>query len=251
MTITGGLKMVDQTKTDITFVLDRSGSMVSVENEAISGVNRILEDQRALGLDVRVTLNLFNDEFKTIYSGRPISDAPNLTLADFSPFGFTALHDAIGKSIFETGKRLADTPEVDRPGKVIFVIVTDGAENSSMKYKGPQLAEMIKHQKEKYLWDFIFLGANQDASLVGSSLNIGTTLSTSASRAGTAQAYASTSTLLLNKALAPDATASMSVSYTVQDQQAQVALGAPFAQQSRVGTILPNGNYVPFGAPNT
>lgn len=235
--------MADQSKTDITFVLDRSGSMAVIRTDTEGGFNQLIADQKALKADVRVSLMQFDDVFEEVYSALPVEEVPELRL---EPRGFTALHDAIGITIKKTGERLAKLPESERPGKVIFVIMTDGGENASREYLN-KIEPLIKHQRETYNWDFVFIGANQDAVLTGNGLGIGINLSMAANSAGTAQAYASTSALLWNKAVAPDAIASIAVSYTEQDQQAQIALGAV----QPVGTFLPNVSYVPFGAPNT
>jgi hypothetical protein len=96
------------------------------------------------------------------------------TIASFVPSGATALLDAMAKAIAETGQRLESMAENRRPGKVLMVIMTDGEENSSRLFKKPQVVEMVKHQTEVYQWEFVYLGANQDAIAVGQALGIPT-----------------------------------------------------------------------------
>lgn len=222
--------MVDNTKTDITFVLDRSGSMVAIKDETIGGFNRLLEDQRELAakgnLDTRVTLYQFDDKHETLYTARPVAEAPDLTPHTFVPRGFTALNDAIGQAIVKTGARLEAMDEDQRPGRVLFVILTDGGENASQEYRGEHLKRMITHQTDTYGWDFTFIGANQDAFLTAAQLGIGSSLSYGANAAGTVAAFASTSNLLAAKVCAVDAIQAMGLTYSTADHAAQKAAGA-------------------------
>jgi hypothetical protein len=115
------------------------------------------------------SLTEFNDFHYEIYKGIDIKEAPNYQMI---PRGNTALYDAIGKTIKNTGYRLRDMEEADKPSKVLFVIQTDGEENCSRYYTLSDIQEMIKHQQEKYSWEFIFLGANIDAVSIGGLLGI-------------------------------------------------------------------------------
>ena len=149
---------------DITLVLDRSGSMEAVRNDTIGGFNAFLKDQQSAGVgEATVSLIQFDDIIESVYRAIPLADARPLTVQTFVPRGSTALLDAVGQTIEETGARLAGLPEAERPDKVIFVIVTDGQENASRKYSMAQIGEMISHQRDSYQWEFVFLGANQDA----------------------------------------------------------------------------------------
>lgn len=154
---------------EITFVLDRSGSMESTKADAEGGFNQFIEDQRKVPGECRVTLAQFDTEHEIVYADRLIAEVPKLTLL---PRGGTALLDAIGRTIIAIGDRLSKMDETKRPGKVFFVIVTDGGENSSREFTPAKIAEMIKHQRETYNWQFIFLGANQDAITIARNLNI-------------------------------------------------------------------------------
>jgi len=164
-------------KTDlstIAMILDRSGSMSSVRQATIDGFNEFIEGQKNGAGDANVTLIQFDTDnpYEVVFEDEPVKKAPKLTAHTYVPRGGTPLHDAIGRTITDLGTKLSKMVEAERPGKVFVVIMTDGLENASHEYSGPKIAEMIKHQRDKYKWEFIFLGANQDAILTGEHLNI-------------------------------------------------------------------------------
>ena len=146
--------------TDITLVIDRSGSMASIREDAEGGVNSFIQQQAAQPGQASLTLVQFDTEYEFLCRGVPIAQAPRYELR---PRGSTALLDAVGRAITETGERLAALPESGRPGLVIVVIVTDGQENSSREFERETVRQMVEHQRTKYNWRFIYLGANQDA----------------------------------------------------------------------------------------
>ena len=146
--------------TDITLVVDRSGSMEEVRTDAEGGVNSFIVEQAKESGEALLTLMQFDTEYDLVHKGVPVSQVPAYRLV---PRGMTALLDAIGRAISETGERLSNMNEQDRPGLVIFVVMTDGLENSSKEFSKDRITEMIKHQQEEYGWQFTFLGANQDA----------------------------------------------------------------------------------------
>jgi hypothetical protein len=153
-------------KTELVIILDRSGSMATIRNDIEKGFNTYLEDQRNLPGKCEVTLYQFDDNCEKIYQTKPIADVRSV---EIHPRGSTALIDAVCRAIKEVGDRLSSTPECDRPGKVIFQILTDGEENASREFSISQMRDMVKHQTEKYSWEFIFLGTNIDAISTGSS----------------------------------------------------------------------------------
>jgi hypothetical protein len=155
--------------TDFTVVLDRSGSMEACRAEAENGLNHLIEKQKAEPGDAIFTLVQFDTEYEFVHKGVPIREVPRCELV---PRGMTALLDAVGRSIAEAGERLKTMPESERPGLVVFVIVTDGAENSSHEFTHSQIKQMIEHQQSVYGWKFVFLGANQDAFAEARSLGI-------------------------------------------------------------------------------
>ena len=162
--------------TDITVVLDRSGSMSTMVYHLTSAFSEFLTQQKALPQEATYTLIQFDDKYDVVCEGINLQDAQELMLM---PRAMTALYDAIGKTIDRTGKRLESLPPDQRPSKVLFLILTDGLENASREYTKEKIKEMIEHQRTVYSWEFIFLGANQDAIEVGTGLGIskGSTMS--------------------------------------------------------------------------
>ena len=161
-----------QDYTEIAIVLDRSGSMASIKTDTIGGFNEFLKTQQAVPGEARLSLIQFDHEYERVYIGLPIQDAKPLDETSFVPRGQTALLDAIGITIVELGQRLAAMPEAERPGKVVFVILSDGYENHSKEYSKQKILELIKQQSEVYKWEFVYLGANQDAIAEAGQLGI-------------------------------------------------------------------------------
>lgn len=157
---------------ELVYILDRSGSMADRIGDVIGGYNRLIEDQKKQPGKADVTLVIFDEHLDRIFQGEPIDKVPALSQDVYFARGMTALHDAIGRTATEIGQRLARKPENDRPGKVIVTIFTDGLENSSREFDGRKIRQIIEHQREKYGWDFTFLGANQDAVLTGQAIGI-------------------------------------------------------------------------------
>lgn len=155
--------------TDITVVLDRSGSMQKCRADAEGGVNAFIADQKNKPGECNFTMVEFDSKYNFVHKGVPIQTVPKYTLI---PGGWTALLDAVGRAIDETGERLAKLSEDQRPGLVVFVIVTDGEENASREYTRQQIKEKIEHQQSAYNWQFTFLGANQDAFAAGRSMGV-------------------------------------------------------------------------------
>ncbi|NLC54028.1 MAG: VWA domain-containing protein [Firmicutes bacterium] len=157
--------------TEIIFLLDRSGSMGGLESDTIGGFNAFIEKQRQLEGETIVTVVLFDDRYEILWNGIRAEEA-KLTEKEYFVRGMTALLDAVGKTILDVGYRLVRTKEEERPGKVIFVITTDGRENSSREFTYQKVKELIRHQQEKYGWEFIFLGANIDVAKEADALGI-------------------------------------------------------------------------------
>lgn len=157
---------------EIVCVVDKSGSMGMIESDAIGGFNHFLGEQKKLPGDTRFTLALFDHEYEIVVDAVDIQHVPPLNETTYCPRGSTALLDAIGKTVTAVGERLSKTPAYARPSKVIVAILTDGLENASKEYTRSKIFEMIKHQREVYSWEFIFLAANQNAIQEGASLGI-------------------------------------------------------------------------------
>ena len=159
-------------KTDITVILDRSGSMNSVKDDTIGGFNNFLEEQQKVDGEAVLSLVQFDDQYEVVYLDKNIGSADRLTGATFQPRGMTALYDAVGRTINSVGNRLANLPETERPNHVLFVILTDGFENASKEFSASKITEMITRQRGVYNWEFMFIGANQDAVLSAKEIGI-------------------------------------------------------------------------------
>ena len=182
--------------TYIIFVIDRSGSMSSIRTDMIGGFNAFIKAQRDANIgDCRVFAYQFDTEYTTIFENLDVNKVPELTEATYQPRGGTALYNSLGKTINDIGVKLAALPESERPEKVLVVTITDGEDNSTLsnfsvsEYNSSKVKEMVKHQTENYKWDFAYIGANQDAWAVGSSMGVTNNLNYVADSAGTAYAF--------------------------------------------------------------
>lgn len=174
--------------TELIIILDTSGSMADIEKDMIGALNGLLDDQRKEPGEIRVTYTRFDTVVDEVCSGRAINDIKKI---DFRANGGTALYDAIAQTVNNVGKRLAATPESDRPAKVVCIVVTDGGENSSKEYTrynggAAKVKNIIEHQKSKYNWVFTFLGADQDAIVAGAEIGISASHSANFTKGGTA-----------------------------------------------------------------
>ncbi|WP_137791421.1 vWA domain-containing protein [Bacillus sp. E(2018)] len=156
--------------TEIVFLLDRSGSMSGLEKDTIGGFNSFVKRQVERKGKTLLTTVLFDVQYEILWSGVP-AEQVQLTRKDYYVRGTTALLDAVGKTILDVGYRLSRTEEHDIPGKVIFVITTDGMENASSEFTHETVKKLIEHQQERYNWEFIFMGANID--VIAESQNLG------------------------------------------------------------------------------
>lgn len=162
--------MTNKDYTAIKVVVDRSGSMEMIKSDAEGGLKAFIAGQIDVPGKATVSLTQFDTVHDDVYKSVDVRDAPNYVL---EPRNGTALNDAIGRSILSFGKELADMAEKNRPANVIFVIITDGFENSSREFSASQVKKMVEHQQEKYGWNFLFLAANQDAVLTGMTYGFG------------------------------------------------------------------------------
>ena len=150
--------------TEIVFILDRSGSMSGLERDTIGGFNSMIEKQKKEDGEAYVSTVLFDNYQEVLHDRVKLQDIAPMTDRDYYVRGSTALLDAIGGVIHHIGNVHKYAREEDRPEKTLFVITTDGMENASRKYDYERVRAMIERQKEKYGWEFIFLGANIDAA---------------------------------------------------------------------------------------
>ena len=153
----------NQKLVDIVIVLDRSGSMAAVVDDTIGGFNTFVDGQKAAEGEARLTLTQFDTEYEIVYERKEIGKVSPLNGSSYVPRGGTALLDAIGRTISAVRGRLSSEDALERPFKVVFVIITDGHENSSREFDRSQIFEMIRQRQDEDGWEFLFLGANQDA----------------------------------------------------------------------------------------
>ena len=159
--------------TEIVFILDRSGSMAGLEEDTIGGFNAMIEKQKREPGEAYVSTVLFDNTCDVIHDRVVIQKVAPMTRKEYYVRGCTALLDAVGGAIRHIGNVHKYAREEDRPEKTLFVITTDGMENASRRYSYEKVKSMITHQKEKYGWEFLFLGANIDAAAVAGRFGIG------------------------------------------------------------------------------
>ena len=177
-----------QNYTEILFILDASGSMEGERTEAIQGLNSFIAAQKDLPGECKMTLVQFSSKvglpwrdyvvestpwYKVIRNAVPIKEINPITEEDYTPYGGTALLDAIGTGIDSLGARLAAMPESERPDKVLVAVLTDGGENSSQIFSSEKIKEMIKHQTDVYSWTFTFLSSDIKAVKYAHTLGYG------------------------------------------------------------------------------
>ena len=149
--------------TEIVFILDRSGSMSGLEQDTIGGFNSMIEKQKGEKGEALVSTVLFNNQSSVVHDRVRVQDVAPMTRREYFVGGSTALLDAIGGAIHHIGNVHKYAREEDIPEHTLFVITTDGMENASHQYSSDRVKAMIQRQKEKYGWEFLFLGANIDA----------------------------------------------------------------------------------------
>lgn len=153
----------------LVFLLDRSGSMQSIKFDIIGGFEAFIAEQRAGGGLCAVTLAQFDTEYEVVYRGIPLGQVAPLALC---PRGSTALHDSMGKLITDTASEIDALPEDDKPGTVIVAIMTDGLENASREWRQPDIKALVEQQTNDRGWEFLYMGADQDAVEVGRGLGV-------------------------------------------------------------------------------
>ena len=158
--------------TEIVFILDRSGSMAGLEDDTIGGFNAFVEKQKKEEGEALLSAVLFSNNSEVIYDRTDIRKVEPMTDRQYRVGGCTALLDAIGGAVHHIANVHKYAREEDRPARTVFVITTDGLENASHAYSYDEVQRMVKHEQEKYGWEFLFLGANMDAIAAARSFGI-------------------------------------------------------------------------------
>ncbi|MBQ3665750.1 MAG: hypothetical protein II919_06560 [Lachnospiraceae bacterium] len=158
--------------TEIVFILDRSGSMSGLEADTIGGYNSMIEKQKKEEGDAIITTVLFDDQVEKIHDRVSLENVSKITDKEYFVRGCTALLDAIGQSIHYISGKQKEVPKEERPEKTLFIITTDGMENSSKEYSYEKVKHMVEKKKKKHGWEFLFLGANIDAVKVAGQFGI-------------------------------------------------------------------------------
>jgi uncharacterized protein YegL len=173
--------------TAVTLVVDRSGSMDRIRESAQDSINEFITSQRKAEGRRTIRIVQFDDAYETVCGSTDAADVPEFEL---EPRGMTALLDAMGRSIKEFGAELAAMPEDQRPGTVIYAVMTDGYENASMEYDWDSVKDAVERQQNEFGWHILYLGANQDAFSIGARLGVprGQTMTYSATDHGTSSA---------------------------------------------------------------
>lgn len=222
------VSIMSKNLTEIIFIVDRSGSMQSIRQDMIGGFNAFIQKQRELPTDCKVSFYQFDTEgpkVEVVYEERNLNEVPVLTTETFVPRGGTPLLDAVAIVVKRVQARIDKTPEDARPQKVLVVVITDGEENSSTEWNGPQVKQIIEHQEEAYKWEFVYLGANQNAWAVGGNLGFkaSSTLGYVASATGTTSMWNSLSDKTVKYRCSEDVT--RGVEFDDADKSAQVKEG--------------------------
>lgn len=186
-------------KTEMVFILDKSGSMSGLEEDTIGGYNSMLGKQQKEEGEAIVTTVLFNNNYEIIHDRTNIEEIRPMTEKEYFVGGTTALLDAIGITINKIVKATRNTKKEYQADKVIFVIITDGMENASLEYNYEKIKAMIDRQKERYNWEFVFLGANIDAISTAAKFGIeeDRAVNYHADREGTKVSYNAVSEMML------------------------------------------------------
>ena len=190
--------------TEVVFILDRSGSMSGLETDTIGGFNSMIEKQKKVEGEVLISTVLFDHESVVIHDRVPIAEIKPMTAKDYEVRGSTALLDAIGDAVKHIKTIHKYAREEDRPNKTLFVITTDGEENSSEHFTYKQIKKLVEAQKELG-WEFIFLGANIDAVNVAGSMGISANRAVNyhSDKVGTKKNFAAVASFMSFAAAAP------------------------------------------------
>jgi len=160
--------MANQNLTHLVFLLDRSGSMQSIKSDVIGGFDAFVSEQRGAEGECTVTLAQFDNQYEVVYHNISLAEVPPLAL---DPRGMTALHDSMGRLITGTMAEIEVLADDDKPGSVVVAIMTDGLENASTEWSGLSIKSLVEQQTSRG-WEFLYMGADQNAVEVGRGLGV-------------------------------------------------------------------------------
>ena len=202
--------------TQIYVLLDRSGSMQSIKDDIVGGFDAFVAEQRAATGECRMTLARFDNEYELVFADLPVDQVGPLRL---DPRGTTALLDSMGRLVVDAGARLAALPEHQRPGTVVVAVMTDGLENASREWTHASIKALVDQQTRDYGWQFLYMGADQDAVEVGQGLGIAADHAMTWSRGSAKAAMGATSAMVadLRRARVANPAAGMRA-YTEQER---------------------------------
>jgi hypothetical protein len=229
--------------THITVVLDKSGSMGKIANDTIGGFNQFITDQKKVEGLATLSLIQFDDRYEPNYLSTKIQDVELLNEKTYKPRGWTRLFDAIGRAIIDTGEELNKLKDEEKPEKVVFVVQTDGEENSSKEFNAKEIGDLIKQQTDKYKWEFVFLGAQLNTILAMCRMGVSgaNTMQYAHNTAGMKSAMKSLSSNLMSyRAGRAD-----SMAWTDEDKKAQEVAGIYRAQAREINQIDKDVNLIP------
>ena len=212
------------TRSDLTHLyvlLDRSGSMQSIKSDIVGGFDAFVAEQRSATGECRMTLARFDNEYEQVFADLPIAQVGPLVL---EPRGSTALLDSMGRLVVDAGARLAGLPEHERPGTVVVAVMTDGFENASREWTHASIKALVDQQTKDYGWQFLYMGADQDAVEVGQGLGIAADHAMTWSRGSAKAAMGATSAMVadLRRARVANPAAGMRA-YTEQERSEATA----------------------------
>lgn len=186
-TATGTKPAADNARTEVVFVLDRSGSMGGREADVIGNFNKVIADQKRRPGECTVSVVLFDDTAEVLLNRVPLADVRDLTERDYDVRGCTAYYDALGRAIRHHVRVQRHLPKERRAEKVLFVVMTDGLENASREYSGAALRRLLAEEQRKWGWEFLFFGADIDA--IEAAQHIGIKAENAISMLGDSQGY--------------------------------------------------------------
>jgi len=214
----------------IIFLVDRSGSMISIKKDMVGGFNAFIAEQKKIKGDCKVFFYQFDTNYDTVYEGIDLNYVKDLDDNTYQPRGGTALYPSFGKTIKDIGKKLAAMSEGERPERILFITITDGEHNSSLskvngetvdhetfhQFTSKEIKNMVEHQTKIYKWNFIYIGANQDTWAVGNSMGYskGTTLNYVANSVGVSDMFDK-----LNKGVTSYRLSSINKKFTFDEKQ--------------------------------